>query len=134
MSLEYLPVGDMTKLDLEMLDEARKADPRGWSLESVVDDIEEGNLQCWRFLRPPHVGLILTYVQDTPRGRELFVQGVAGRGMALFMESLQGKIEEIARGYECQWIRAHVTNVRLIRPYIKRLGYEVEAFVVRKGV
>lgn len=105
-------VRELSAKQTDILIHLCKVEPECGTLESIIDAWFGGRMAIWS----TGEGLVLTQINTLAKGRELFVFGIAGRGMIRVAQEIKRDLQVIARTFECDSIGGDVR-----RPGLKKL-------------
>lgn len=101
----HIEPGTFTPEDITDLERALARDYSGTDMEALAKMILGGMVTCWRFQGPESHGVFGTQICLYPKGSELYVWLIAGKGMIPHMPYIWDCIETIGKTNGCNRIR-----------------------------
>jgi len=93
----------------------------GYSAITVMEEALQGLVQLWR-MDGETKGILVTYINVHPAGKELFIQWVAGKHFIKDVENIKAKLEQFAQEQNCRWIGGAVNSKGLEHIYTRCFG------------
>ena len=122
--LEYVEFSQMTEQDLEDLCRGTRADFGGVEPIHIAEQAQRKMAVLWRVRHEDGArGMLVTQVNQTTKGLEVLVIGVAGKGLIKHIEEIYEDLSKYAEAVGAKSIRGLVSRRGLQRLY-KRLGFK----------
>jgi hypothetical protein len=119
--LRYLPLTKINATHLAHLPGLAASNWNGVTAEDIVDELRMGKVAMWE-VKGSVDGIVLTRLEDSPRERTLYLDGVAGRGTLRRCQAIGRDLRLLAVGYSAHRIQSATRDPRW-QAVGRRLGF-----------
>lgn len=112
---------DMSDGDLAWLAKVCGVSYTGVTPEGLLPELVAGTLAMWR-VNGGAAGVVLTQILQHPGGRELYMWGMAGKGIIENIETIYDGLKAYGASQGCRWVGGRALRPGLTRVYEKLLG------------
>lgn len=129
--VQPLAVEEITEEDLHWFSVAAQSSPYGHTGDWVLEQVAEKFLIA---LRIPNIGIVLIQILEHPGGKELYIWGLAGKGIFEKTAEIYDDLRFIAKVHDCEWIGATTARRGVGRVYERLLEAKPFALLYKKEI